>query len=155
VSFTIAPVREEDLGDLLPLLRGYCDFYEVSPSDEALLSLCGELLAEPELNGIQLIAREETGPTRPAHGFATIYWTFQTLNAACVGVLNDLFVAPQARGSGLAEALIDACAAECRARRIRTLVWQTAVDNHRAQALYDRIGARRSDRWLDYELDVA
>jgi hypothetical protein len=32
------------------------------------------------------------------------------------------------------------------------LEWQTAVDNHRAQALYDRVGGQRSDRWLDYTL---
>ena len=30
----IAVVREEDLDDLLPLMRAYCDFYEVAPSDE-------------------------------------------------------------------------------------------------------------------------
>jgi RimJ/RimL family protein N-acetyltransferase len=30
-------------------------------------------------------------------------------------------------------------------------MWQTARDNQRAQALYDRIGARREE-WLDYSL---
>jgi hypothetical protein len=34
------------------------------------------------------------------------------------------------------------------------LIWQTAVDNHRAQAVYERIGATRDDRWLDYQLPV-
>lgn len=31
---TIARVTEADLPELLPLLRAYCDFYEVSPSDK-------------------------------------------------------------------------------------------------------------------------
>jgi RimJ/RimL family protein N-acetyltransferase len=35
------------------------------------------------------------------------------------------------------------------------LAWQTAHDNLRAQAVYDRVGATRDVRWLDYSLDVA
>ena len=34
------------------------------------------------------------------------------------------------------------------------VVWQTARDNHRAQAVYARVGATRDDRWLDYDLLV-
>jgi len=33
------------------------------------------------------------------------------------------------------------------------LAWQTAPDNHRAQAVYERVGGRRS-QWLDYDLPV-
>ena len=42
----IEPVREETLDELLPLLRGYCDFYAVSPSDAELLTLARALLAD-------------------------------------------------------------------------------------------------------------
>ena len=41
-----------------------------------------------------------------------------------------------------------------RARGAVSLAWQTALDNTRAQALYERMGARRS-QWLDYDLRVA
>ena len=44
-------VREEDLDDLLPLMRAYCDFYEVAPSDEALLAMSRALIADPEREG--------------------------------------------------------------------------------------------------------
>ncbi len=53
----ITVVREEDLDDLLPLMRGYCTFYETSPSDESLLELSRALIADPERDGMQLIAR--------------------------------------------------------------------------------------------------
>ena len=86
----ITVVGEADLEELLPLLRGYCDFYEVEPSDEALLAVSRALIADHEHEGVQLIAREPDGR---AVGFATLYWTWQTLNAARVGVMNDLFVA--------------------------------------------------------------
>ena len=44
-------VTESDLDDLLPLLRGYCDFYEVAPSDDALLAISRALIADPEREG--------------------------------------------------------------------------------------------------------
>ena len=146
----IAAVTESDLPELLPLMRGYCDFYEVAPTDEALLVMSRALIADPGREGMQLLARDEGGR---AIGFATIFWTWSTLSAERLGVMNDLFVAPEARGSGAAEALIEACAERCRDRGAKHLAWQTALDNHRAQAVYDRIGARRS-QWLDYDLPV-
>ena len=147
----IAVVTEADLPELLPLMRGYCEFYEVDPADEALRALARTLIADPEHEGLQLIARDDGGA---AVGFATIFWTWSTLSASRLGVMNDLFVAERARGGGVADALIEACAARCRERGATSLDWQTAHTNKRAQAVYDRIGARRDDRWLDYSLDV-
>jgi GNAT superfamily N-acetyltransferase len=147
----ITVVGPADLPELLPLLRAYCDFYEVTPSDAALLELSRALLADPRREGLQLLARDDAGRTV---GFATLFWTWQTLSAARVGVMNDLYVAPEARGTGVAGALIDACLQRCREQGATELIWQTARDNARAQALYDRIGATRDDRWLDYSLPV-
>ena len=65
--------------------------------------------------------------------------------------MNDLFVAEVARGQGLAERLIEGCRAECARRGARRLTWQTAPDNARAQAVYDRVGGKR-ERWVDYWL---
>jgi GNAT superfamily N-acetyltransferase len=108
------------------------------------------LIADPVREGMQLLARDESGR---AIGFATIFWTWSTTRAARIGVMNDLFVAPGARGTGAAEALIGACRERCRAHGAARLAWRTALDNHRAQAVYDRVGGRRS-QWLDYDLPV-
>jgi GNAT superfamily N-acetyltransferase len=147
----IAEVTEADLPDLLPLIRGYCDFYEVNPPDDALLAMARTLITDPD-EGVQLIARGEDGT---AVGFATIFWTWSTLTASRLGVMNDLFVTEAARGGGVADALIAACAERCRERGATSLDWQTAHTNERAQAVYERVGARRDERWLDYSLDVA
>lgn len=144
----IAAVKATDLDDLLVLMRAYCDFYEVAPSDDDLLTLSRALARDPEHEGVQLVARDETGR---AVGFATLYWTWSTTHACRIGVMNDLFVAEVARGQGLAEALIEACWAACVRRGARRLTWQTAPDNLRAQSVYDRVGATR-ERWIDYWL---
>jgi GNAT superfamily N-acetyltransferase len=120
----------------------------VSPSDDALLELSRALISDPEREGVQLVARDVSGS---AVGFATIFWSWNTLIAARIGVMNDLFVAPEARGTGVADELIAACLEECRAHGAAELIWQTAKDNARAQRVYDRIGASRSE-WLDYSL---
>jgi GNAT superfamily N-acetyltransferase len=141
-------VSEQHLAELLPLVRGYCDFYEVTPSDDDLMALSRTLMADPEREGLQLIARNEDGN---AVGFATIYWSWATTAARRIGVMNDLFVAAEARGSGAAEALIEGCRDECRRRGASRLTWQTAPDNERAQRVYDRVGATK-EQWLDYWL---
>ncbi|MEN3313060.1 MAG: hypothetical protein V7645_2389 [Actinomycetota bacterium] len=144
-------VAEADLPDLLQLVRAYCDFYEVAPTDDALLAVSCALIADPDREGVQLIAR--TYQTE-AVGFATVYWTWDTLIAARAGIMHDLFVLPSARGTGVADRLIDACVDECRRHGAAKLGWQTARDNTRAQAVYQRVGATR-DEWVDYWLGVS
>jgi len=151
MSQNVTIATEHDLPELLPLIRAYLDFYEVNPPDESILALSRSLIADPQLEGVQFVARDADGA---AIGFASLFWTWATTRGGRLGVMNDLYVAPQARGSGAAEALIEACRARCEQRGAVALEWQTAVDNHRAQALYDRVGGERSDRWLDYTLPI-
>jgi GNAT superfamily N-acetyltransferase len=146
---TVDAVGTAEVEELMPMLRAYCDFYRVDPPDERLRALVTALIDDPS-EGLQLLARDSDGTPL---GFATIYWTWQTLYAARVGVLNDLFVVPASRGSGTGRALIARCRELCRERGAEKLVWETAPDNTTAQRLYDGIGAEKST-WLTYELDA-
>jgi GNAT superfamily N-acetyltransferase len=132
-------------------MRGYSDFYEVDPPDEALLDLARALIADPDKEGIQLIARDEQ--TGKALGFATVYWLWSTSRAARIGLMNDLFTAATARRRGVGEALIAACLDATRRRGAVALEWQTAPDNLSAQALYERVGGIR-ENWYDYHLEA-
>src|SRR5262249_33932925 len=145
-------VTESDLDELLPLLRAYCDFYSVNPSDDGLRAMCRALIVDPAREGMQLLARE--GDDDAAVGFATIFWTWATTRAGRIGIMNDLFVAPGARGSGVGTALIEACVQRCVEHGAIALEWQTELDNETAQSVYDRIGGERS-QWLSYQLPVS
>jgi GNAT superfamily N-acetyltransferase len=144
-------VTTADLPDLLPLVRAYCDFYDVAPEDEALLGVSRALIADSDREGMQVIARNDGGE---AVGFATVYWSWDTLIAARIGIMHDLFVTPPARGTGIADLLIEACVEECRRHGAAKLGWQTAPDNTRARRVYERVGATR-DEWVDYWLSVS
>ena len=149
-ALKIARVTHDDVSDLLPLVRAYCDFYEVSPTDESLVEVTHALIAAPETEGVQLLARGDDGA---AIGFATLYWSWDTLAAGRIGIMHDLFVTPAARGGGAADSLIGVCVEECAHHRAVRLAWQTARDNMRAHRVYERVGATR-DEWLDYWLPV-
>ena len=149
-AFAIARVAAPDLDDLLPLMRAYCDFYAVSPSDEDLVGMSRALIADPEREGVQFIGRGADGA---AVGFASLFWTWDTTEGGRIAVMNDLYVDAAVRGAGAGTALIEACRAEALERGARVLAWKTALDNTRAQAVYDRTGAERA-RWLDYSMRV-
>jgi GNAT superfamily N-acetyltransferase len=142
----VAPLREEDLSAALPLFAGYQVFYEATPDDAANLRFFRRFIA-PSDDGLLLGAWVGGDLV----GFACLYWTFSSTQAAEVALMNDLFVAEGQRGKGIGYALIDAAVEAARQRGMRQLEWLTAVDNHRAQRLYDRTEATRS-AWYGYEI---
>jgi GNAT superfamily N-acetyltransferase len=146
-ELSIGEVGERDLADLLPLMVAYCDFYGAAPGADSLLALSRTLLGDTECHGLQLLARRGA-----ALGFATLYWTWSTVRAARIGVMNDIYVVPEARGEGVGVALIEACRERCRERGMSRLEWRTAPTNVQAQRLYDRVGGQRSE-WIDYGLE--
>jgi GNAT superfamily N-acetyltransferase len=150
-------VNENDLVDLLPLLRAYCEFYNQTEqipltTDDALISLSRALITNPNHEGIQLIARDSKNQT-PV-GFATIFWSWSTLQGGRLAIMNDLYVYEQYRGQGIADILIVECARRAREHGAVCLTWETSVDNKRAQTVYNRSGALKSHRWLHYSLNL-
>jgi len=144
----IRPAREDEIEDLLPLMRAYCEFYESSPADEGVIAMARTLISDPS-QGAVFIARDHGR----AIGFATLDWKWSMLKGARIGYLEDLFVDPAGRGRGTADALIRVCADRCRELGMPAMQWLTAPDNHRAQKVYDRTGAV-SDTYVEYDLEL-
>jgi GNAT superfamily N-acetyltransferase len=140
----IRDATEADLEALMPLLRGYCD------SDEGLERMARAVIAAPEDQAFLLVA---TDADDGVVGFAACAWKWSSLRGARVVVLDDLFVAESARGGGHADALIEASAAVARRHGAPVLTWLTAPDNHRAQAVYNRLGGQ-AEMFLEYELEL-
>jgi GNAT superfamily N-acetyltransferase len=148
----IRPATELDLEALMPLFRGYCDFYEANPTDQALETMAREIIGAPEQEAFLLVAAETS--SGEVVGFAACGWKWSSLRAARIVILEDLFVAERARGRGHADALIEATADVARRHGAPAVTWLTAPDNRRAQAVYDRVGGH-ADPYLEYELEIS
>ncbi|MZQ82949.1 GNAT family N-acetyltransferase [Paenibacillus sp. 5J-6] len=149
---TQVTVREaviQDISQLKTLMLAYIvDFYQYrQPEDEKLNGLIHHLLEQKD--GIQFVAETEEGKLV---GFTTLYFTFSTLRASKVAVLNDLYVIEAERGQGAAAKLFAASKGYAARHGYANLTWTTAKDNLRAQAFYDKVGGDRSD-WLTYSVN--
>jgi GNAT superfamily N-acetyltransferase len=145
----VRPAERGDVERFTPLLLEYIvGFYrQPRPSDADLAALID----------VQLEGREATTFVADRQGellgFATLYFTWGTLRAARLAIMNDLFVVEGARGSGVAADLFRACAEESARRGCVEMTWETGPDNVRAQRFYDRMGGRR-EAWVPYTIDT-
>jgi GNAT superfamily N-acetyltransferase len=148
MSIHVEPLKEADFERVLPLIAGYQRFYLAEPDEERNRAFFRRFLA-PSDDGLLLAAWMDDEIV----GFATLYWTFSSTHAAEAALMNDLFVADGHRGEGIGLALIEGSVAAARDKGMRHLEWFTALDNERAQRLYDRTAAERSG-WYNYEIPI-
>jgi GNAT superfamily N-acetyltransferase len=127
------------------LYSGYAGFYGVEQT-EAMRDRVWNWIHDPAHETEALVA--ENGGKLV--GLAHFRRFARPLSASTGGFLDDLFVDPQARGSGAARALIEALAEEGRARGWSMIRWITADDNARARGLYDKMAV--ATRWVTYDL---
>lgn len=141
----IAPLAPGDRAAWERLARGYKAFYRTELADARYAETWAALLAGDRVHG--LAARIDGRIV----GIAHYLFHAQTWDPdACY--LQDLFTAEEARGQGVATALIDAVAEAARARGARKFYWLTKQDNERARTLYDRIAAWKGFLRYDYPL---
>ncbi|MGH9584498.1 MAG: GNAT family N-acetyltransferase [Bryobacteraceae bacterium] len=88
-------------------------------------------------------------------GFKHLFPSFSSLSAARIFILNDLFVRPEARRTGVASSLLTAAASFGRAAGAVRLTLSTEVTNEAAQALYETEGWTRQTDFYVYTLNLA
>ena len=150
----VRPVTAAELDALLALIADYQRFYAGTSRDDAHnAAFFGRFIA-PSERGMLIAAHAEDAPDGAAPaGYACLYWTYSSVSATDVVLMNDLYVRPEHRGAGVGEALVAATVEIARERGAAHVRWFTALDNRRAQRLYERVGAERSS-WFEYEIAV-
>ena len=85
-------------------------------------------------------------------GFALWFYTFSTFEGTHGIYLEDIFVVPQARGTGAGLALMRRLAQRCRDEGLERLAWQVLDWNAPAIDFDDRLGAGTKAEWINRQL---
>jgi GNAT superfamily N-acetyltransferase len=137
---------------------------QAQPADVALIRSFISALADYEKLSNEMVATEEGLAAelfgdRPRAfcdiaeidgqpvGFALWFYNFSTFVGRCGIYLEDLFVLPEARGSGAGKALLACLAKRCVDENLGRLEWSVLDWNAPAIGFYDSLGADAMDGW--------
>jgi GNAT superfamily N-acetyltransferase len=119
------------------LWHAYLEFYETTVEDIVYETSFGRMLSDQNLSQNALVAEQDGVIVGLVHYiFHSHNWKIED-----VCYLQDLYVAPALRGSGVGRALIEAVYTASDARDIPTVYWLTQDFNKPARRLYDYIAA--------------
>jgi GNAT superfamily N-acetyltransferase len=94
------------------------------------------------------IAEQDGAPV----GFALWFYNYSTFEGAFGIYLEDLFVVPEARGTGAGLALMRRLARRCRDEGLKRVEWAVLDWNAPTIAFYDRLGATAKTEWITRQL---
>lgn len=126
----------DDLDALAPLFDAYRQFYGQPADLPRARDWLQERLQRDE--SVVLLAERDGTPL----GLTQLYRMFSSVRTARIWILNDLYVAGDARRNGIARGLLDAAARFAREDGAAAITLETGRDNAAAQALYRAAGWR-------------
>ena len=148
-AWVVTDLREDDRAAWSRLHHGYLEFYESTRPDEVSEVVWG-WLTDPEHELECLVVRAD--PASAPVGLAHIRPFVRPLHGSVSGFLDDLFVAPEHRGTGAVDALLAGVRARARERGWTTVRWITRASNSRARSTYDRLAVQTD--LVTYDLAV-
>lgn len=131
-------IESRDHDDWQALFRAYIDFYRADVPDD-VIALTWSRLMDRSSGLVGLCA---TGDDDRPIGIALLVFHLSTWSASTYCYLEDLYVAPEARGRGAGKALIEAIYATADERGATRTYWVTEEANNSARRLYDRLAVR-------------
>ena len=139
----IRPATEEDLPELLAMIRELAEFESLSDQCICTEDDLRRVLFGPEAHVNDTVAVDEDGAVV---GHALWFRTFSTFMGKSGIWLEDLYVRPPYRRQGHAGTLM----ADLRARTEGRMEWEVLEWNEEAIDFYQRLGARPMAGWTRY-----
>jgi GNAT superfamily N-acetyltransferase len=133
-----------DLDSLAPLFDAYRVFYQAQSDLEGARRFLGDRLGKGES---RVFMAWDGGQ---AVGFTQLYPSFSSVSMKRLWILNDLFVAPRARASGVGEALMRMAEEFARADGAKGLSLATQSGNLKARSLYGRMGYKLDEEFFHF-----
>lgn len=133
-----------DLEALVPLFDGYRQFYEKASDPEAARAFLRERFNHGE--SVVFLALDGAVPV----GFTQLYPSFSSALLARTFILNDLFVVPGHRRTGVGARLLHAATEFARSLGAVRVTLTTDIKNTSAQATYEAEGWKRDQEYYVY-----
>ena len=150
MTLSIRPATADDLALVASLIRGLAEYEGLSHAVRMDEERLGEYLFGARPMAEVLIGEIDGAP----QGFALFFHNFSTFEG-CPGIwLEDLFVLPTARRSGLGTALLAHVAKIGQQRGCARMEWSVLDWNMMAIQFYRRLGARPLTDWTTMRLDT-
>jgi GNAT superfamily N-acetyltransferase len=149
LSLSIRSAAPADISLIGQFIRDLAEYEKLAHAvrfDEAVMA---QKLFGPRPFAEVLIGEIDGTP----QGFALFFHNFSTFEGRPGIYLEDLFVRPDARGSGLGKALLGKLAALAVERDCARLEWSVLDWNTPAIDFYKALGARAMDEWTVYRVD--
>ena len=143
-AISVRMATDSDLTALSALFDAYRRFYRQEPDLERARDFISERLARHD--SWLLVAQLE----EQLLGFCQLYPSFSSTHTSRIAILNDLFVAENARAKGVGRTLMRAAEDLGRNLGLMGLELATAMDNTQAQGLYEKLGWRRDLEFYYY-----
>ncbi len=150
MTLSIRPAVHADLSLIAELIRGLAEYEGLSHAVRMEEERLGDYLFGERPMAEVLIGEVDDAP----QGFALFFHNFSTFEG-CPGIwLEDLFVLPTARRSGLGTALLARVAAIAQERNCARMEWSVLDWNMMAIQFYRSLGARPLTDWTTMRLDT-
>lgn len=150
-TWAVRPVRSDEFEAWTRLFRGYAEFYETPTSDDHQRQIWSWIHEVGSVICLVAVPLGDDGTEAgEPQGLAHLREWVRPLRGVIAGYLDDLFVDPTHRGSGVVDALYDAMDRLAEERGWSIIRWTTADDNYRARAVYDRLATRTT--WITYDM---
>lgn len=149
MTISIRPATPADLSLVTRLIRALADYEKLAHEVRFDETVLGQKLFGPRPYA-EVVIGEVDGV---AQGFALFFHNFSTFEGKPGIYLEDLFVQPEARGSGLGKALLSHLAALAVERDCARLEWSVLDWNEPAIGFYKSLGARFMDEWTVMRVD--
>lgn len=148
MTLRIRPAEVADVPAIATLIRGLARYEKLEHEVVLTHDLLEAGLFGPRPYAEALLAEADGLPV----GFALFFHNFSTFLARPGIYLEDLFVLPDHRGSGVGRALLTRLAGLAVERGCGRLEWAVLDWNVDAVAFYERLGAKPNSDWTVYRL---
>lgn len=148
--FRVYQATVRDLDDLVHIFDQYRMFYN---QESNLLGAKEFLFSKFEhQESIVFLVRENSSDR--LIGFVQLYPTFSSISMKRSWILNDLYVIEEFRSQGLAKRLLNEAKEFAIKTKAKGIELSTALDNARAQRLYEALGYKRDEEYYHYYLSL-